>query len=73
MDGYMTVKEASEKWGIGTRRVQIMCAEGSIEGITKFGKSWVIPADAERPVDGRLKSGKYRNWRKKNEEEIEKN
>ena len=68
MDGYMTVKEASEKWGIGTRRVQIMCAEGSIEGITKFGKSWVISADAERPVDGRLKSGKYRNWRKKKEE-----
>ena len=71
MDGYMTVKEASEKWGVGTRRVQIMCAEGSIEGITKFGKAWVIPADAERPVDGRLKSGKYRNWRKKKEEEIE--
>ena len=25
----------------------------------KFGKSWAIPADAEKPKDERIKSGKY--------------
>ncbi len=69
MDGYMTVKEASEKWGIGMIRVQIMCAEGVIDGVTKFGNAWVIPADAERPADGRVKSGKYRNWRREKRKE----
>ena len=25
---YMTVKEATEKWGITQRRIQVLCAEG---------------------------------------------
>ena len=36
-----------------------MCNEGMIEGVIKFGHSWAIPADAEKPVDKRVKSGKY--------------
>ncbi len=39
IDGYTTVKELSEKWGVTPRTVQIMCLEGRIEGVTKFGKS----------------------------------
>lgn len=65
MDGYLTIKEVADKWGISTRRVQKMCSEGMIEGVTKFGRVWVIPEDAVKPPDGRVTSGEYRNWRKK--------
>ena len=39
---YITVGEAAEKWGISSRLVQKYCAEGRIEGVVKFGKSWGI-------------------------------
>jgi len=57
---YMTIAEAAEKWGISTRRVQILCATERIPGLMKFGnKIWAIPKTAEKPADARLKSGKY--------------
>lgn len=65
MEGYMTIKQAAEVWGITTRRIQVLCAEGRIEGATKFGRDWAIPVEAEKPMDGRVTTGKYRNWRKK--------
>ena len=65
MEGYMTIKQAAEVWGITTRRIQVLCAEGRIEGATKFGRDWAIPVEAEKPTDGRVTTGKYRNWRKK--------
>ena len=37
----------------------------------KIGKQWVIPADAPPPADKRVKSGKYRDWRKKTEKSEE--
>ncbi len=65
IEGYTTVQIIAEKWGITERTVQIMCAEGKIEGVTKFGKAWAIPVDAKKPTDNRVTSGEYRNWRKK--------
>ena len=59
MNGYMKIAEASKKWGIGERRVNALCLEGRIEGAIKFGNTWAIPADAEKPKDDRVKSGKY--------------
>ena len=56
---YMTVREASEKWNLSERRLQTMCNEGLIEGVVKFGHAWAIPRDAVKPVDKRIKSGKY--------------
>ena len=41
-----------------------MCAEGRIEGAKKFGRDWAIPADVEKPKDGRVTTGEYKNWRK---------
>ena len=57
--GYMTIQEASEKWGISIRRIQVLCVENRIPGATKIGSYWAIPADAEKPNDERIKSGKY--------------
>jgi len=67
MDGYMTVKEASMKWGISERQVQVLCKSGKIEGVSKIGRSWLIPSSSEKPKDHRITTGKYRNWRKQNE------
>lgn len=65
MDNYLTIKEVAEKWNLTTRRVQKMCADGVIPGVVRFGRAWAIPKDAEKPVDGRITTGEYRNWRKK--------
>lgn len=56
---YMTIKEAAEKWGISERRIQTICNEGMVPGVIKFGHAWAIPKDAVKPVDKRIKSGKY--------------
>lgn len=53
---YMTVNEASAKWGISDRRIRVLCAEGKIPGVIKEGKSWKIPLDTAKPIDGRYKS-----------------
>ena len=66
MDDYLTIREVAEKWNLTARRVQKMCADELIPGVKKFGNAWAIPKDAEKPVDGRVKSGAYVNWRKKN-------
>ena len=55
----MTIRETSEKWGIGERRINELCLEDRIPGASKFGNAWAIPVDAEKPVDERVKSGKY--------------
>lgn len=53
---YISVKQASEKWGISDRRVRILCSEGKIPGVIRDGRSWRIPAKAGKPEDGRYKS-----------------
>ena len=52
---FMTVKQASEKWGISDRRVRILCTEGKIAGAYQEGRGWKIPMDAKKPADGRYK------------------
>ena len=50
---YITVQEAAKKWRISDRLVQKYCAEGRIDGICKFGRSWGIPSNALKPQDPR--------------------
>ena len=42
MEGYMTIRETTEKWGVSTRRVTKLCHEGRIKGVVKFGVSFAI-------------------------------
>lgn len=56
----MTVKEASRRWGITERRVTVLCKEGRIAGAYKKERSWAIPVEAEKPADGRIKTGEYK-------------
>jgi len=50
---YITVKQASERWGISDRRVRVLCADGRIEGVVKKGRSYLIPVDTLKPIDER--------------------
>ena len=53
---FMTVKQASEKWGISDRRIRTLCSEGKISGAYREGRAWKIPVDTKKPADGRYKS-----------------
>ena len=53
----MSVADASEKWGVSIRQVQRLLALGRIPRAKKYGRSWMIPDDAEKPADPRLKKG----------------
>ena len=53
---FMTVKEASAKWGISDRRIRVLCAEGKIPGAIKEGKTWKFPVDTVKPIDRRYRS-----------------
>lgn len=54
MLSYMSAKEAAEKWNISQRRVAILCSEKRIDGAMMVGNMWIIPANAEKPVDKRI-------------------
>ena len=55
IEGYMTINEVAEKWNISPRK---------IPQAAKLGRIWVIPSEVERPLDGRITTGEYVNWRK---------
>ena len=52
---YISVLEAAKKWGISERRVQKLCEENRIPGVTKFSYMWLVPKDAKKPKDERFK------------------
>lgn len=60
---YLSVTEFSEKFGKDPGNVRRLIQQGRIPAV-KIGKQWAIPADAKPPADKRVKSGKYRDWRK---------
>lgn len=53
MNGYMTVQEIAEKWGVTVRQVQILCKENRIAGATRMSRIWIIPECAEKPTNDR--------------------
>ena len=63
---YLSTFEAAEKWGISHRRVNVLCNEGRIIGAQRAGSRWIIPENAEKPADARIRSGK--NIKKPTEE-----
>lgn len=52
----MTTKKAAELWGISDRRIRLLCASGKIDGAELIGKTWYLPDNATKPVDGRIKT-----------------
>lgn len=55
---YISVIDAATKWQLSDRRVRILCEQGKIPGVVRQGRSYQIPADAEKPADGRQTRGR---------------
>ena len=55
---YITLKEAAEKWGVTSRRVNYYCTGGRIPGAVKMAGVWLIPKEAKKLADMRTKQGK---------------
>lgn len=53
IDGDSPNGEASYKWGASQGWINQYCIQGRISGLTHFGRSWSILADAEKPSDSR--------------------
>lgn len=64
----LSAKKVGELWDISARRVAVLCKEGRIPGAQLVGKSWVVPENAEKPLDARIKSGKYIKSKNKSDE-----
>ena len=54
---YMTAQEAAEKWEVSLRWVQRLCKENCIEGAMNINRVWLIPKNAKKPSDARVKNG----------------
>ena len=59
MANVISVKEAAMRWELAERTVRGLCIGGKIPGAIISGRSWLIPAGAEKPVDNRIKTGEY--------------
>ena len=64
---YITISQTAEKWQISDRRIQVLCSTGRIPGAFRLGRTWAIPADAQKPEDARVRSGKYCKNKTENE------
>lgn len=61
---FLSVREYAARVGKEESSVKKKCQRGTLPGAVKIGRDWLIPADAPYP-DARVKSGDYKNWRKK--------
>ena len=52
---YKNISYFATKLTIKERRIRILCTEGRIHGVKKVGKTWLIPEDAQKPIDKRYR------------------
>lgn len=52
---FISVQETAKLWNVSERWVQKLCEESRIDGIQRFGRSWMIPKNAVKPDDLRKK------------------
>lgn len=56
---YLSTFQVAKKWGISHRRVSVLCNTDRIPGAQRVGSRWIIPEEALKPSDARIKTGKY--------------
>lgn len=66
--GMITLKEYAERHNKKPNTVRHKAINGGFKTSVKLGRDWFIDED-EPYTDLRVKSGKYKNWRKKKEKE----
>lgn len=64
MNDFYTVSQYAKLLGKDPGNIRRMLIQGVLKG-EKLGNQWVIPRDTEYPEDRRIKSGNYKNWRKR--------
>jgi len=62
---WITAQDAAEAWGITDRRVQVLCANGKVEGAIRLKRGWLIPKGTPKPADGRSKNGRKPTMQKR--------
>lgn len=67
---YLSAQEAAEKWGISQRRVHQYCEQNRIEGVTRIGRAWAIPEEAQKPEDPRKNGRKTEKKEEGKREEL---
>lgn len=61
---FIPITEYAARNGKALVTVRQKCQRGALPGAVKVGRDWLIPADAPY-TDNRVKTGDYKNWRKK--------
>lgn len=70
MGELLSVAQWAERYGKDARNARRLIAEGRLEAV-RIGGRWAIDSDTQPPPDARVKSGKYKDWRKKSAGEPE--
>ena len=49
---YLSIAQTAERWGISTRRIQILCGEGRVPGAIRIGTVWsaILKPTRKSPV-----------------------
>ena len=55
---WMSPEQAAEIWGVNKRQVQSLCSQGKVDGVVRLGRSWLIPKNTKKPIDGRTKAAR---------------
>ena len=66
-DNLIPLREYAEALGLAPVSVRQKAQRGNLPGAVKIGRDWLIPSGTPYP-DARVKSGRYRDWRRKKEE-----
>lgn len=65
MADFLSVTEFCALYQKDPGNVRRLIQQGRIPA-QRIGNQWAIPADARPPADQRIKSGRYKDWRKVN-------
>ena len=68
IDNLIPIAEYAARIGLTANAIRRRCIRGTLPGAVKMGRDWFIAAYVPYP-DGRVKSGEYKNWRKKKPQE----
>ena len=63
IDNLIPIAEYAARIGLTANAIRRRCIRGTLPAV-KIGRDWFIPADTKH-TDSRVKTGEYRNWRKK--------
>ncbi len=64
IDNLIPIAQYADQHGLTANAIRRRCIRGTMPGAVKLGRDWFVPAD-QPYTDGRVKTGQYKDWRKK--------